>query len=130
MTATSTALIGLAGTLAGALAIYLTAIRKLSGRISTSEATSLWEESKAMRDDYRAQLEAAERRTAALEARVERLEDENSGLVLENRELREKVRGDQIVIAGLKLRVDEQDETIAGLHRRVADMQAELGRST
>lgn len=130
MNATWAALFGLAGTLAGALAIYLTAIRKLSGRISTSEATDLWKESKAMRDDYREQLTAAEARTAALEARIVKLEARNSGLVQENVELREKVRGDQLVIAGLERRVDEQDATIAALHKRVADMQTELERST
>lgn len=70
--------------LVGSLGTYLAVVRKLSGKIGTSEAASLWEESAAIRADYREQLAAAARRSAVLEQRVARCDREN-------RELRRKV---------------------------------------
>lgn len=68
----------------GPLATYVTASRKLSGKIGTSEAGDLWAESRAMRDEYR-------ERTAALEARVAKLEQANADLTRENDDLKRQL---------------------------------------
>lgn len=75
--------IALAGVLVAPVLAYLAAARRLSGRIATSEASSLWAESASIREDYRAQL-ASER------ARTDELEDRVAELVERNRELEQQ----------------------------------------
>lgn len=59
-----------------ALGAYVAAARKLSGKINTSEASQLWEESRAIRDDYREQLKVANGVIQDLRDRIKRLEEE------------------------------------------------------
>jgi predicted RNase H-like nuclease (RuvC/YqgF family) len=66
---------------------YIGATRKLSGKIATSEAGSLWEESRAIREDYARRLAECDARIQRLEARVRELETDNSALLRENFEL-------------------------------------------
>jgi len=49
---------------------YLVAARKMSGRIASSEASQLWDESRSIRDDYRGRLQEANARIAELEGQV------------------------------------------------------------
>jgi hypothetical protein len=70
---------------------YLLAARKMSGKVSTSDATQLWKEAGAIRDDYRGQLQLADARVQNLEVRIGRLEDQNDLLANDNRALRIKV---------------------------------------
>jgi hypothetical protein len=70
---------------------YLLAARKMSGKVSTSDATQLWKEAGAIRDDYRGQLQLADARVQNLEVRIGRLEDKNDALVAENATLRLRV---------------------------------------
>jgi predicted nucleic acid-binding Zn-ribbon protein len=79
----------LAALIAG-LATYIAAARRLSGKIDTSEAQSLWAESASIRDDYRNRIAHAEERQAALEKRVADLEKANTDLRNENLKLREQ----------------------------------------
>lgn len=65
------------GTLTGSLLTYLMAARKASGRIRSSDASDLWEESSAIR------RECAER-VRVLETRVSELEGMNMDLMTEN----------------------------------------------
>lgn len=88
----------------GPLLTYLGVVRKLSGKIATSDASQLWKESAAMRDDYRKQLVALNEvigslreRLAVLEASNERLTESNerltASLITANRELDDLRRG-------------------------------------
>ena len=82
-----------------AFGAYLASVRKLSGKIGTSEASDLWEESADIRKDYRAQLLMEQQRTARLEQRVDKLEDVNNLLMLDNRDLRAQLNDCQRVLA-------------------------------
>ncbi len=70
---------------------YLLAARRMSGKIETSEASPLWEESRAMREDYRQRLDSASTRQRDLEARMAQLEHQNYELLVENAKLKEQV---------------------------------------
>jgi hypothetical protein len=70
---------------------YLLAARKMSGKVSTSDATQLWKEAGAIRDDYRGQLQLAGARVQNLEGRIGRLEDQNDVLLAENATLRLRI---------------------------------------
>lgn len=94
----TTLLVALAAAVVGPLAAYITATRKLSGKIGTSEAGQLWQESKAIRDDYRDRLVQTDARTAALEARVASLEKLNNDLMRENADLRQRVTDLQVTL--------------------------------
>lgn len=74
-------LVAVLAIVAGPLVAYVTANRRLSGKIATSEAADLWAESSSIRDDYRARI-------STLEARVETLEQKNTELERANDELR------------------------------------------
>jgi predicted RNase H-like nuclease (RuvC/YqgF family) len=75
-----------------ALGTYLGVVRKLSGKIATSEASSLWDESRSIRDDYRGQIHDQQQRMVTLESRVAKLEENNTNLINENVRLHELVR--------------------------------------
>jgi predicted RNase H-like nuclease (RuvC/YqgF family) len=98
----------------GPLATYFTIVRRMSGKIGTSEASELWKESNSMREDYRSQISQAAGRTLALEERVAKLEERNNELRDENSQLRSQVT--------------ELKATIAGLEKRLASMQDKLDR--
>lgn len=80
--------IALLAAVIGPLLTYIAASRKLSGRIGTSEAASLWQESQSIRQDYRDRINESERRQAHLEERVAKLEEKNNELMKENLVLR------------------------------------------
>lgn len=71
----------------GPLLTYLAAARRLSGRIATTDAAVLWEESRSMRQDYigqiadlRAQVAEARAQLRECEKRVEFLHEANQDL--------------------------------------------------
>lgn len=78
------------GAVVAALGTYIAAAKRLSGKINTSEAESLWAESSSIREDYRNRIAHAEERQAALEKRVADLEKANTDLRNENLTLRER----------------------------------------
>lgn len=84
-----------AAALIGALASYIVAARRFSGKIETTEAKDLWAESRAIRKWSQERIETLnglvarlETRNAELETRVDHLEAENEAL---HRELSGKV---------------------------------------
>lgn len=87
---------------------YLVALRRLSGKIATSEAAELWQESKAIREDYRERL-------ASLEARVAQLEQQNNELVAANLKLRENKNKLESTVASLLARAKSLEEKNARL---------------
>ena len=56
---------------------YITATRKLSGKITTSDASELWAESAALRQDYRSENERLRIQVGVLEAQLETLQKES-----------------------------------------------------
>jgi predicted RNase H-like nuclease (RuvC/YqgF family) len=98
---------GIVVALVGAIATYVAAARKLSGKIATSEAASLWEESRAIRDDYRQRLEK-------LENRVLELEKKNYELAAENVRLLRQALETQTLLAELRAENERLKTTIKG----------------
>lgn len=84
-------LAGFVGACAAAIASVLVSARKFSGKIDSTEASELWEESRSIREDYRTRIEVLERenaelregrskdreRIARLEARLKQLEGDD-----------------------------------------------------
>jgi cell division protein FtsB len=87
----ATLLVALAVATVGPLLTYLVASRKLSGKIGTSDAADLWSESRSIRDDYRDRLDQSNRRQAACEERIAKLESDKNALVGENMMLRGRI---------------------------------------
>lgn len=76
-----------AAALVGALASYVVAVRRFSGKIETTEAKELWAESRSIRKWSRERIETLndlverlEARNGELETRIEHLENENTQL--------------------------------------------------
>jgi len=69
------------------LITYIAANRKLSGKISTSEAESLWAESASIREDYRTRLDQANKRITDLEMRFTESDQRGNELERQNIEL-------------------------------------------
>jgi septal ring factor EnvC (AmiA/AmiB activator) len=102
--------VALIAAILGPIATYIIAARKLSGRIDTSEATSLWEESRSIRSDYRDRLAEAEKRMAKLEARIADEERANTTLTRENIDLISKNQECEWKIEKLRERVAMLDQ--------------------
>jgi peptidoglycan hydrolase CwlO-like protein len=66
---------------------YLVAARQFSGKIETSNAADLWNESKSIRKWAMERVQYLENRVKGLEQRVQELELENGSLERENRRL-------------------------------------------
>lgn len=106
--------------LVGAIGAYVAAARRLSGKIDTSEASQLWEESRSIRNDYRDRLDAANQRQAKLEERMAGLERKNIELGERNVALLEEQLHLQKACNDLR---DERDQ----LRREVADLRTQIG---
>lgn len=117
MGATATLILAVAalGTAVGTLVRYLTASRKLSGKIGTSDATELWAASKEMRNEYRDDLASANKRLAALEGRLATVEADNHELANEN--------------LLLKRQVDLLKHENEILHRKVDELERALNKA-
>lgn len=83
---TGTYIVGLLALL-GPVITYLGLVRRASGRIRTSDAAQLWEESRSIRVDLRADKDALEKRIVTLETQVRDLVGANQGLQQENERL-------------------------------------------
>lgn len=101
MTAT-VALVSLLGVAITALTSYIIGSRRLSGRIATSEASSLWAESSSIREYLAQQLDADRRRITDLEARIASAEASNVALARENLDLIRKLTAAEATIGELR----------------------------
>lgn len=72
--------------------------KRLSGKVETSEAASLWQEAASQREDYRERINAQNDRIAKLEERVARAEERNTKLAEENIELRRKLSDTEVTL--------------------------------
>lgn len=106
-----------------ALGSYIAASRRLSGKIATSEADSLWKESASIREDYRSRIAEAERRQAHLEERLAKVEERNIELGQENVELRASNAEKSLVIERCQSRLaqlERENQTLKVTIRRIA----------
>jgi hypothetical protein len=76
---------------AGPLAAYLVAVRRFSGKIESSDASQLWEESRSIREWSVRELGELRERVAVLETDKSTLAHENRTLTLELAACRERV---------------------------------------
>jgi predicted RNase H-like nuclease (RuvC/YqgF family) len=81
------ALLALIASVLGSVVTYLVAVRRLSGKVKTTEAEDLWREAGALRKEYldaaedlRSQLRDCRERIAVIEMDNERLHTENHRL--------------------------------------------------
>jgi septal ring factor EnvC (AmiA/AmiB activator) len=125
---TGALLLAVAALIVAPLVGYVTATRKLSGKINTSEASKLWDESSKIRDDYRDQIAESNKRTVALEGRVATLEHDNNELARENIDLVTKVRAYEAIIAELRARLEHLEQENTDLRELVTALQVRLGQ--
>jgi hypothetical protein len=83
---------GFAGTVIVALIAYVAAVRNARGKIATSEASDLWEESRAIRADYAIRLARCDDRISQLEDRSALIQAANDALAEKNQTLQRRVR--------------------------------------
>ena len=114
-----TVIVALIAAVAAPLGAYLLAVRRMSGKIATSDASDLWAESRSIRDDYRERLLESSERASRLEARVAVLEGTNTELGRLNAELSAKVASLEALVVSLR-------ETITALQSTIETQRDEL----
>lgn len=102
----------LLGIFVGPVLAYVLSARRLSGKITTSDATSLWTESGNLRREYKTEIGELRIIVTKLRDRVNDLEDKNELLHLENGELRLEVTRLRSENRLLKLRVEELEKEL------------------
>lgn len=100
------AVIALVAALAAPFAAYVVAARRFSGRINNSDASSLWQESTNLREEYREDIRLLRRELADCEERVGRVEERNRSLSRENADLRRTIDEHEETIRTLRLEVE------------------------
>jgi chromosome segregation ATPase len=100
----------------GALGAYLAAARRFSGKIASSDAAQLWQESASIREDYRARI-------ATLESRVGVVETQNSDLANVNSDLVQQVRDLKDTITELRAEIVALTRELQASHDRVAELE-------
>lgn len=91
------------------LGAYLVAVRQLSGRIKNSDASELWEESRAIREWSSTRIRELTEHIVRLEDRVEELETSNRALVEENLHYAGLLEIERAMVARLKIGAAEGD---------------------
>lgn len=97
-------IVALVAALGAPVLTYIVAVRKLSGKIATSEAADLWAESGKIRLEYREQI-------ATLTGRCRRLEEQLDGLMSNS--------------GALKAQIAEQAQTIGECRMKIAKLELE-----
>lgn len=75
----------------GAFASYLAVVRRLSGKVSTSEATDLWAESRSIREWSADRITSLQAEVHDLQVRMATLEGHNEQLLTDKEKLIKKV---------------------------------------
>jgi predicted RNase H-like nuclease (RuvC/YqgF family) len=109
-----TIILPLLGVLIGPVIAYVVAARRMSGKIATSDASDLWEESASIREDYRTRLLQANERALSVEIRMAALEARNLGLERENYELKTKVITLEATITRLETTITKLEARLEG----------------
>jgi chromosome segregation ATPase len=121
----------------GALAAYFAAARKLSGKVQTSEASELWEESRSMRAELtrrneflRESIDNCQVEIRSLNLRIDELDKKNFTLHMQNGDLSRLVEQHESTIAAQAIQIRSlEDERTAlkqanfALERRIAELE-------
>lgn len=84
-------LLAIAAIILAPLGAYLVAARQFSGKIKTSDASDLWEESRSIRNWSQGRINELTELVDKLEKRIKTVEETNDTLVLENAHLLQQV---------------------------------------
>src|SRR5690242_7067735 len=125
-----TTIIPLVAAFAGALLAYLGTVRKLSGKVKTSDASQSWEEARLMREDYRSRIAELNVVISGREKRMGELEKRNDELYVENGRPARMLEDHEAPIAelrGQQHRLSEENEPLktenVSLQARVAELE-------
>lgn len=105
--------------LGGPLVTYLVAARKLSGRIGSSDATELWQESRSIRDWSKAQIEM-------LTARIAAVEEQNATLASANADLVGQIRDLSELLGAARKEIVDLTGELRTANQRIRELSAEL----
>ena len=86
---------------------YLTIVRKLSGRIQTTEAAQLWAEADKMRQEYREEIARMQGVIDRYEVRLKEIDGRNKGLADDNYKMTQTIATHERTIAELREQVNE-----------------------
>ena len=115
-------LVAIVAALSAPLFAYLAAARKLSGKIQTSEASSLWAEASNLRKEYKEEVTRLRAELDECLDRIAAVEDINRKLRIENGGMTRTIK-DQ------KLRIEELEASVAiltGDNRRLKQENDDL----
>jgi chromosome segregation ATPase len=104
----------------GGLLSYLAAARRLSGKVSTSEATDLWAESRSIREWSAGRIAELTEEIRTLEKRIENVEGHNEELLTDKRQLQGRVEE-------LMRELTECRRACESLHNKLHDVEGGLG---
>lgn len=119
-------IIALAGIFIGPLVTYLVTARRLSGKISTSAATDLWEESRSIRQDYQKRIEELNSVVTRCTDRIDTLEERNDQLYLENGNLKRMIEQHENTISELRDIVHDLADQNKALRFENANLRARV----
>lgn len=100
------ALGSLLGVIVTAVGAYLIARRKTSGSVATTEAETLWQQTNALLDRYKADVAEAEAETSALRVELEALRHEVAACRQETAELRAEASRLRTELAAVRSKVE------------------------
>lgn len=103
---------------------FYAAQRRMSGKIGSSEAQSLWQESASIREDYRMRAAAAELRILSLEGRLVAMEKDHAATLRDNLELMQKVIQLELQVHDLQARLDRSEAENRFLRKRIQTLEA------
>jgi chromosome segregation ATPase len=109
------------------LGSYLVAARRLSGRVGSSEAESLWAESRSIREWSTARISELNQLVGALEGRVGFVESQNNELAKENSSLVQQIRDLSDTITELRAEIVALTVELKKSHERVAELEDKAG---
>ncbi len=98
----ATILVAISAAIVAPLLTYVIAARRMSGKIQTSEASDLWAESRALRDDYKSQVGMLQTQVKDLISRVRELEENKTTLEKANLQLARRVDDLENELASVK----------------------------
>jgi peptidoglycan hydrolase CwlO-like protein len=111
------------------LGTYLVAARRLSGKVGSSEAAELWEESRSIRKWGGERIAELNRVVEKLETRVGFVETQNNDLAKENSNLVQQIRDLSSTITELRAEIVALTLELKKSHERVAELEDEADES-
>lgn len=120
-----------------ALASYLAAARKLSGKINTSDATELWNESRSIREWSSERIGVLTSQVSELEHRIEVVEGYNLALVGEKQrllvrieELMAELQASKNTVGILTRQLNQADDHVEKLEQDIVALEGKRRHET